>query len=563
MNNKDNPSTTNAEQVSPNVHDAIVSPKSRISKIWLVPFVALIVGLGMVIDHINNKGTNIEIKFNTAEGLIAGKTVLKNRNVDIGLVKNISFNEDKSKILVVAEIEKGMESFLVQDSTFWVVRPRIGAQGISGIDTLLSGPYIEVSAGESTIEENRFVGLESPPISPSNADGIHLKLISKGTKAHDIGTPILHKGFKVGAVENKYYDDLEQEAHYDIFVSAPFHNLVTENTSFWDASGITFKADAKGVSFEFASVETLISGGIKFDLLNGSPPGLGVPHNHPFTIYDSKESVAQDRIYQFIEYVILVEDSVSGLEKGAPVDYRGIRIGTVHEPFMAFERIREISGSIDENRIPVIVRLEPERLTDDGSLSISMFEAMMEHWIEDGLTATISNESLITGTLKVSLSPDGAAQSKIDNFGDYPIIPFKAGAIGTLAESMENVLSKISALELERTISNVNDLIDTGEITLKTADQTMKSADLAMQKAIVTAGSLENTLSELETTLQGLQPNSELYKAVSSSINSIESTLEEIKPLVVDVTNKPNSLIFAGEQAQDQEPSKKQKDTNP
>ena len=358
---------------APQSEELVLVPKSRISKIWILPLISLLIGLAMIFNHYQNMGTKIDVQFDTAEGLVAGKTVLKNRNVDIGLVKKISFSDDKSAIIVNLEVQKGMESFLAEDSLFWVVRPRVGAQGISGIDTLLSGAYIEVSAGESNIQSEQFIGLESPPITPSNADGIHLKLVSKGNTAINIGMPIIYRGFEVGAIESKSYDDIEQEALYDIFVNAPFHNLVTANTSFWNTSGVAFKADSQGVSLEFASLETLLTGGIEFDLLEGRPAGLGVPQYHTFRVYDSKESIAKDRVYQFLEYVVLVEDSVEGLYKGAPVDYRGIRIGTVSEPFMAFDKTRAITGSIDETRIPVVLKIEPERLSRNEEVTLEVF----------------------------------------------------------------------------------------------------------------------------------------------------------------------------------------------
>lgn len=542
------------QENKPEGEELILQAKSRISKVWILPLVSLLIGVAMVYNHYQNLGTTIEVQFNTAEGLIAGKTVLKNRNVDIGIVKKISFSDNKESIIVGLEVQKGMESFLAEDSLFWVVRPRIGAKGISGIETLLSGAYIEVSAGESSQAAERFVGLESPPITPSNADGIHLKLVSRGNNALNIGMPILYRGFEVGAVESKTYDDLEQEALYDIFVNAPFHNLVTENTSFWNTSGVAFKADSQGVSLEFASLETLLTGGIEFDLLEGRPAGLGVPQYHTFRVYDSKESIAKDRVYQFLEYVVLVEDSVEGLYKGAPVDYRGIRIGTVAEPFMAFDKTRAITGSIDETRIPVVLKIEPERLSQNEEVTLEVFALMMDKWIRDGVIASLETENLLTGSLKVSLSPGAERKSRVSQFGPYPIIPFKAGAIGTLTKSMESVLNKINNLELERTIDNVNDLIDRGENTLRTADAALVSAQHAIDKAGNTAQSLELTLAELRLTLVGLQPNSDLYRSVNASIQQLEVTLAEMKPLINDISNKPNKLLFSPALPPDIEP---------
>jgi paraquat-inducible protein B len=280
-----------------------------------------------------------------------------------------------------------------------------------------------------------------------------------------------------------------------------------------------------------------------------------VPQYHTFQVYDSKESIAQDRVYEYLEYVVLVEDSVEGLYKGAPVDYRGIRIGTVAEPFMAFDKTRAIVGSIDETRIPVILKIEPERLSQNEEVTLDVFKMMMDKWIRDGVNASLATENLLTGSLKVSLSPSNERKNSVEHFGPYPIIPFKPGAIGTLTKSMESVLNKINNLELERTVDNINDLIDRGEITLKSADAAFISAQNAIDKAGATATSLESSLVELRETLEGLQPNSQLYQSVNSSIQQLDVTLAEIKPLINDISNKPNKLLFSPTLPADREPN--------
>ena len=187
---------------------------------------------------------------------------------------------------------------------------------------------------------------------------------------------------------------------------------------------------------------------------------------------------------------------------------------------------------------------------------------MMDKWIRDGVIASLETENLLTGSLKVSLSPSDDRKSRVRKFGPYPIIPFKPGAIGTLTKSMESVLNKINNLELERTIDNVNDLIDRGEITLKSADAAFASAEQAIDKAGNTAASLELSLFELRTTLKGLQPDSALYQSVNASIAQLEVTLAEIKPLINDISNKPNKLLFSPNLPADEEPRAANKDEN-
>jgi paraquat-inducible protein B len=533
--------------------DPVITQKSRISRIWILPLVALLIGIGMIYNDWRNRGVLVQVQFDTAEGLEARKTVVKNRNVDIGIVQKISFSDDKSKILVDIEVQKSMASFLVEDSEFWVVRPRIGTEGISGFGTLLSGAYIEIEPGKSNSERSNFVGLERPPVTSLNADGIHLKLLSKGSKSLNVGNPILHRGFRVGAVESKSYDDIEQVAHYDIFIQAPFHNLVTQNTSFWNVSGLSISTSTQGIEVNVASFDTLVSGGVEFDLLDGAPPGAGVPHNHEFTLYDSQDSIDAQREYKHIQYVILVEDNVGGLHKGAPVEYRGIRLGTVAEPYMEFWEIIDIAGVGKEERIPVVINLEPERLMKNGFISIDVFQGMVEQWIKGGLTASIENANLITGSLKVTLQPGGERVEQITKFGQYSVIPSEPGGFASLTDKLENILVTLDSLPLESTVKNINELIDT-------TDSTMKVTSESFIRATKTLDTLDQTMRELEATLEGVQPNSEVYRSIEKVMRKVDSTLDELEPLVKEVTNQPNSLVFGKPVKADKQPEAKKGD---
>lgn len=531
----------------------VIVPKSRFSAIWILPILAVLIGIGMIYNDWRNRGVQIQVAFQTAEGLVAKKTLLKNRNVDIGLVKKIKFSEDKSHILVDIEVDKSMDSFLVEDSEFWVVKPRFGATGITGFGTLLSGAYIEVSPGQSNIESFEFTGLETPPVTSLNADGIHLKLISSGTKPLKVGNPVLHKGFEVGAVEAKYYDDLEQEAHYDIFIQAPFHNLVTENTSFWNVNGLSITTSSQGVSLNMASLDALVAGGVEFGLLDDAQPGDGVAQNHQFQVYDSLASIDEQRDYKYIEYVILVEDSVGGLHKGASVEYRGIRIGTVSEPYMEFWGFVDVAGVVKDDRIPVVIKLEPERLMKKGYVSIDLFRGMVNDWIKDGLTASIESANFITGSLKVTLEPNGEPVASVQKFEEYTVIPSAQGGFASLTKKLENILGELEKLPLNESLANLNGLMTAAEKTLQTTDG-------AIQKASTTFTMLENTLVELQGTLKGLQPNSEIYRSVEQMIKKIEVTLDEIKPFVKEVTNQPNSLVFGQPARVDKQPKSAKKE---
>ncbi len=124
--------------------------RARVSLVWLVPIAAALVGLSMVVQNWLSAGPQITVSFQTAEGLEANKTQVKYKNVVIGLVTGIRLSEDQTRVIATIELEQKAEPFARKDTQFWVVRPRIGASGVSGVDTLLSGAFIGATRGART-----------------------------------------------------------------------------------------------------------------------------------------------------------------------------------------------------------------------------------------------------------------------------------------------------------------------------------------------------------------------------------------------------------------------------
>lgn len=522
------------------------SPPLSVSKVWILPIVAVLIGLGMLYQDWKNQGTSIVIEFENAAGLEAKKTKIKYRNVDIGTVVAIYFSEDGASIEAHAEIDKNNEVFLHEDSEFWVVRPRIGSDGISGVGTILSGAYIDLDPGKSDQFATRFVGLENPPISSLSDEGLKLTLVSSGGKSLSVGDPVVYRGFEVGAVETSSFDIDSRKVTYEIFVRAPYDGLITSNTQFWNAGGVTVTASTGGVQVDFASMEAFLSGGVQFDIPEGSGLGNRVDKTREFTLYPSRSSIAESRVYQYLEYVILVEDSVGGLEVGAPVEYRGIQIGSVHRPYMGFNKVNEIDP--DETRIPIIVHIEPERMSPDGQYDMQWFKQRMNEWILNGLAARIQTANMLTGNLKVTLDTIESPRESIDSFGSYTVIPASSkGGFDSILSKTDELLSKLSALPLDELVASTNRAVDSANTAIMSANDALKGTETLML-------SVEDTLREATITMQGLQPDSETYIRLNNNLQELEHSLLKLQPLLDELRRQPNSLIFGVKNPVDQQP---------
>ncbi|MFT4747806.1 MAG: paraquat-inducible protein B, partial [Congregibacter sp.] len=218
--------------------EALVKPVRTVSKIWLVPIVALLIGVWMVYYQWSNQGPLITIEFKTATGLEAGKTKIKTRDVDIGLVNKIELTDDLSGVLVTVRMDKDVAPILHSDNQFWIVSPSVSLSGVSGLGTILSGPFINMAPGIEKQKSETFIALEAPPVTPKGTPGLHVTLNSESEFAYKKGDPVVYKGIKVGEFEDIFFNFEERVVYYNTFIEAPYHTLITTNTKFWDISGV-------------------------------------------------------------------------------------------------------------------------------------------------------------------------------------------------------------------------------------------------------------------------------------------------------------------------------------
>jgi paraquat-inducible protein B len=358
----------------------LISTRTRVSPLWIIPIVALVAGIWMVVQSYLSEGPTITINFETAEGLTAGKTKVKMLSVEVGLVEAVSLNKDMSGVKVTISLEKAVAPLLREDTEFWVVRARVGAGGISGFNTLLSGGYIQLAPGTGSAGKRQFVGLETPPRTPVGAPGTRLALSSKEASI-GAGDPIIYEGFKVGRVESMTFDPQRKLADYEIFIDAPYDQLVHDSTRFWNISGFGIDASAAGVELRVGTIDTILLGGVAF----GTPPGLQegdpVDDGATFKLYKSYEDILKSPFEHGTYFVVAFGQSLAGLAAGAPVTYRGIQLGRVERILMKEMTAGGIEGSGED--IPVLIYLEPGRLSlPDSEASVEALRKTIENGVD-------------------------------------------------------------------------------------------------------------------------------------------------------------------------------------
>jgi paraquat-inducible protein B len=526
----------------------------RFNPIWVIPVVAVVIGLYMVVHTKLTEGPEITIQFDTAEGLEAGKTRLRFRDVDVGLVEAVSLSDSMDQVVVTAKMDKNAAGMLREDTRFWVVRARVGAGSVSGLDTLLSGAYIQLDPGTgSRNEKGAYVGLELPPLTPADAPGVRLTLYSDKAGSLSAGDAIVYNGYKVGRIEGVTFDIEKKVVSYDAFVDAPYSDLVTTNTRFWNVSGVAIDASAAGLRVTTGSIETILLGGVAFGNLPGLAPGDKAISGATYRLASSYHELEADP-YQFrIYYVAEFAQSLRGLEPGAPVEYRGIQIGRVDR--ILIKELASQRGAGDGKPIPVLLYLEPGRFgLGDSEQSTERMRESIANGVTTGMRVSLQTGNLLTGALYLNIDwfKDEPAAT-LGQFEDYPVIPSIPSGLGRLEQQVGSLLDKLNDLPLEPMVANASTALGTLDGTLVALTATMDSLQeiLAKDGTKALPGELNQTLADLRKALANLSPESAVGQSLSNSVFELNQTLRNLEDLTRTLSEKPSSLVFPSKNSAD------------
>ncbi|MCU7555242.1 intermembrane transport protein PqiB [Alteromonas sp. ASW11-19] len=536
--------------------EAQVKPTSRVSKVWLIPIVAIIVGAWMVFYQWQNQGPLITIEMSSAAGVEINKTPVKARDLEVGVVKKIELKPDLEGVLVTARIDASAEHLLTENTEFWMVSPRISFSEVSGLNTLLSGSYIAMSADDSGKEQHHFVALDRPPVTPPGTPGLHLTLNSDDEFAYKAGDPIIYKGFKVGEFEDAYFNIEERVVYYDAFIEAPYHKLITQNTRFWNVSGVKFQLASSGLTFETGSLETLLANGITFGIPEGIPPGEQVVESAFFTIYPDSDAASDARYKLAAEYLLLIDESVRGLTVGAPVEYRGIEIGEV----LAINTSSFIDGNIleEDYSIPVLISIYPGKVRrQDTQEGLAFVKETMKRWLKQDLRATLRMGNVLSGGLYVDLQHvKNADPAPLQTVNGIDVIPTVSNEFTQITQKADAILDKINQLPLEGMVEDVRTALLEMKDAAASVEATSDDFDTLVTSIDAQAinDNLNNVLVSMEALLKNYSQGGLSQSEIKETVDAMQETLRNVQPLLLQLNQSPNSLIFSGDRGEDIQP---------
>ena len=540
----DNHSDSNLN--TPDPPEPVIKTKTSLSLVWLIPLITALFGGWLIVKAIMEKGTEITIIFKTAEGIEAGKTKIKYKEIEIGVVNTVHFNDDFSSIIIKAEIKKEAETFLKRDTRFWVVRPQLSLREASGLGTLVSGTYIEIEPGQGATHKY-FIGLDQAPVVKAETAGIKIVLLTEKLGSIDRGSHIYYQGIEAGEVLGyELGNDLKSIFIY-AFIKAQFAEIIQSNTKFWNVSGMDVSVSADGIKIRTESVQTLMFGGIAFSTSESQESAKDDISGLIFTLHESLESMQENSYTKKMIFVLYFEGSVRGLKTGAPVELKGIKVGSVININLEF------NSQNSTFRIPVLIELEPERIInrqEHGSGEILSPYDIINDLIDAGLRARLQTGSLLTGKLFVELDMHPEIPINLVNAMDtYPELPTIPASMKELTASVKSILGNVEKLLEKPELKDAVHYLTSSLSSLKSImDKLDHSVDPLTDNLDKTIGAGRHTLEKLQDTLtlfnQMLMPDSPMQYNINQLTGELSETARSIRFLLDTLERNPNSIIF-------------------
>ena len=540
-----------AETYSDNeLPQARVTPgkRKRISVIWIIPILAAVVALGIAVNRIMKEGPTITIEFREAEGIEAGKTFIKYKDVKIGQVTDVALADDFSKVLVTAKIAKNAEGLMVEDARFWVVEPRISLSGVSGLGTLLSGNYIGFSVGTSKKSNRKYTGLEIAPV-VSDQPGREFHLTSAALGSLGIGSPVYFRHILAGQVTAFDLTPDGQSIDLKVFINSPYDKYVNSESRFWNASGVDISMGANGFEVRTESLAALIAGGVAFETPENVKPGGLAEAGSNFTLYQDRTAAMRQPAAIARKFVLYFDESLRGLSVGAPVLMLGMPAGEVIAVGLeADPKAPRPRGRVEIVAYPerLVARVSGAGAADAATLiqTNKAREAYFNRLIDQqGLRAQLRSGSMLTGERFVALDFfKDAPKVDVDWSDPEPVMPTIPSALPELEAKLGSIMAKIDSIpfkaigdDFKVTLETVNQLLANWD---KELTPEMKDALVAFRDAMT---KVDRLVQNADTNMAG--PDAPTRQALDDALEEVARAARSFRDLTDYLERHPEALI--------------------
>ena len=522
--------------------------RSRISLIWLIPLVAAVIAAWLGWRTVSQEGSTVTLTFRGADGLTAGQTRVRHKAVELGQVEAIRLSDDMSHVIVRVKMRREAEPYLTDNARFWVVRPRISSGSLSGIETLVSGSYIEMDPGNRDGERRvEFTGLEQPPGVRTGEPGRTFTVKAQRLGSLGPGAPVFYRDITVGEVLNYDIGDGTGPVAVQLFIRAPYDGFVRQGTHFWNASGLSVQIGSEGVHVEVASLQAVLSGGVAFDSPSRSKTDAAeADPGTEFTLYNNFSAAQASGYSTKLSFVTYFESSVRGLSSGAPVEFFGIQVGTVSGVAL------ELNPASGDARVRVRFEVQPERIMPEEAVKTEDPMESTRRLVQRGMRAQLQTASYLTGQRVVAL--DFVANPRpadvVMEGGDI-VLPSQGGGLDNILVAASDIAAKLDRLPLDQIGQNLNGVLRSTTGAMSSVQDLVKKADAGLTPTLrrlpeITAG-LQEAVAKTGRTVGSIEAsygnNSQFQRELERAMTQVGDTARSIRLLADFLDRHPEALI--------------------
>jgi len=481
---------------------AILRPRRWFSWVWIAPIVAGAIVIWLAINGLEDRGPLVTISFTDTEGLQAGETKIRHKDVDIGTVEKVFLTRDMSRVMVQARMRRSVTDHLTEGTRFWIVRPRVGIGGISGLSTLVSGSYVEMYPGDGPPERN-FVGLDEPPTMQPDAPGRSFTLRAADLGSIAEGSPVNYRGVPVGEVEGFALDPSSKQIEIYAFVRAPYEHLVHPESRFWNSGGVDLSIGTQGLRFRAESWQQLLSGGVTFDTPDTALEGAPSQEGGVFRLYANQRDAYQDPRGPTLVYRAVFAGASGNVGPGSSVELQGVEVGQIVDSQLQYDDARDrtqtlVTLQIDPSRVEIV-----HRRGDASAAPTDALRTRIDKLVAHGLRAQINTASFITGSKLVSLDiVKDAPWARVEQVDGFALLPSVSSTdLSSILASVKSVMHNIDSAtggpalghamqELDRTLSNLDQITHEVQPEIKPLLQSLHETADATQRTLTAANEM-------------------------------------------------------------------------
>ncbi|MGC9560740.1 intermembrane transport protein PqiB [Brachymonas sp. M4Q-1] len=558
------PVTDDALPPSPVLRATVRRP--RFSLIWLLPMVAVLIALSFAVHNWLQTGPRLQLHFKTAEGLVAGKSQVRYKEVVIGTVQRIELEDNGEGVVVSVQLERSAARIANRDSKFWIVRPQLGLGGVSGLNTLLSGAYVGVDAGSyDSPSQLEFVGLEQPPTVMRDSKGRRFRLLAPAMGSLGIGSPVYYRRMQVGRMTSFTLDPSGKQVAIEIFVDHPYDGFVNGRTRFWNASGVDVSVSSDGFKVNTESLASIVAGGIAFGdrprsvsyaaAAASAPAPQAAPENAVFTLYDNQKQAFATREEPPVMIRMRYDQSIRGLAINAPVELQGKAIGEVLDTSVDYDEARKsffvwVDAALYPRQLGAAYwhfqQQEGGRLRTEAARRQQDL-AFVRYLITHGYRAQLKNGNLLTGQLYVSLEHGvrtaASAATVATAGGDTLIFPSLPGGIDQLQNQLASIASRLEKVRFDQIGSDLQRTLHSATAALDTANRSLQTLTPEARKALVDAQhALQSADATLQKTQGTLAPGG-LTDQASDALQEVRKAARSVRMLSDSLQAQPDALL--------------------